>query len=220
MIGRALAEGLADRYALSLMSRSIDGTDLTRTDTLADRLVGHDAVVHLAWQYADPERRPTLGYFDNLAMSRSVLLAARAAGVPRVVMASSVHADYFYDHVGPELISPDRTPRGNDVYGCAKVMVEQLGRELAGDGLHVCTVRYGAVTPGGSPHPTDAWERRVWLSRRDLCNLIVRIVESSAPPEAALVYAVSDNEGRAHDTANPFGWEPVDRAEALAEVRP
>lgn len=214
-VGSALAAGLASRYRLTLMSRSIDGTDLSQLDSVAERLAGHDAVVHLAWQYVNSKRTRTLGYFGNLEMSRNVLRAARRAGVARAVMASSVHADYFYDWDGPGYLPPDRPPRGNDVYGSAKVLVEELGRELSDETLRVASVRYGAVTRDGLPHPSDAWERRVWLSHGDLCALLIRIIEAEDPPISSLLTAVSDNEGRVHDTANPFGWVPRDRAEAL-----
>ncbi len=220
-IGRVLMRTLADDFDLVGMSRRIDGTDLTDPDGLAERFAGLDAVVHLAWQYA--EHAPSgAGYFDNLAMNRNVLEAADAAGVRVAVMASSVHADYFYDH-NPQrdgLLTVQRTPRGNGPYGCAKVIVEEMGREFAAmqrdaGPLRVVCIRYGAVTPDGQPHGSDAWERRVWLSHRDLTDLIRRTLTVDAPEPFSLLYAVSDNAGRVHDVSNPFGWVPRDSASAL-----
>jgi hypothetical protein len=39
------------------------------------------------------------------------------------------------------------------------------------------------------------------------------ILGHETPPVYAKFYAVSDNEHRVHDTANPFGWTPRDSAE-------
>ena len=212
-IGRAVMRELAEGFDLTPMSRSINGTDLRDAAGLTQHFAGMQGVIHLAWQYAEHAKGG--GYLDNLAMNRNVLEAARSAGVKRVVLASSVHADYFYDWAGPELVHPDRPPRGNGPYGCAKVMVEEMGREAAGDALEVVCVRYGGVTAEGPPHPTDAWERRVWLSHRDLGTMLTAALTVAMPDPFAVLYAVSDNFGRVHDTTNPFGWVPVDRAEPL-----
>jgi len=209
-IGRPIMEGLAQRYGLVAMSRSINGADLRDAEAAAKCFAGCDAVVHLAWQYASGPTERGEDFLDNVMMHRNVLLAAKAAGVRRVVMASSVHADYFYDWAGPGLLTADRTPRANGLYGSSKLLVEALGRDLASPSFAVVNVRYGAVTPDGKPHPTDAWERRVWLSRSDLCSMIDAVLRHDNPPPHCTFYAVSDNENRVHDTKNPFGWVPCD----------
>ncbi len=219
-IGRVLTERLADDFDVKGMSRSLDGTDFLDPDGLAERFEGLDAVVHLAWQYAEHTPSGGGGFYDNLVMNENVYEAAQAAGVPKVVMASSVHADYFYDWRGPGLITPTRPPLGHHAYGCAKVLVEEMGREASASidgraGLHVVCIRYGAVTPADEPHPADPWERRVWLSHRDMTDLVRRVVKQDAPRRFLVLYAVSDNEGRVHDVTNPFGWTPRDGAGAL-----
>ena len=214
-IGQALAERLADTHELKLMSRSLDGTDLMDLDGLIERFRGLDAVVHLAWQYADSGEPEAAGHFDNLLMTRHVLLAACNAGVGKVLLASSVHAAYFYDWRGPGLQNPHAEPRAAGPYGSAKVLVEEMGREFAGDELHVGCIRYGAVTDDDTPDPDNPWERRVWLSHGDLASLIRKALAADWPDPFTLCYAVSDNEGRVHDTANPFGWTPSDGATLL-----
>jgi nucleoside-diphosphate-sugar epimerase len=207
---------LADRFELIPMSRSIDGTDLIDPGQLIDRFADLDAVVHLAWQYAGSDAPQSLDYFDNLRMNLNVLEAAATVGVGRVLLASSVHADYFYDWTGPALKHPHDEPRGNGPYGCAKVMVEELACRFTNDAMRVACIRYGAVTADNQPHPTDDWERRVWLSHADAGSLIDAALTRDWPEPYTLCYGVSNNEGRVHDLSNPWGWSPAERAERLA----
>ncbi|MEM6458311.1 MAG: NAD(P)-dependent oxidoreductase [Planctomycetota bacterium] len=213
-IGKAIAEGLPGLgdYELRPMSRSINGTDLMEADGLAEKFRGCDAVIHLAWGYARESEVPGRSSFNNLVMHRNVLDATKAAGVKQAVMASSVHADFFYDWMGPGLLGLDRQQRANGLYGGLKLLVETLDEEAADEDYRVVDVRYGGVTDDGQPHPTDSWERRVWLSYADLCRLMHAVLAHDDPPAYAKLYAVSDNEHRVHDTANPFGWEPQDSA--------
>ena len=219
VIGRALSQHLADDYDLTSIGPASDGTDVRLYPALPPVLAGHDVVIHLAWQYVGwgmrPNENPDLTHYDNLLMTRNALKASKEAGVKRMIMASSIHADYMYDWTGPRLMTVDDAPRGNGPYGASKLMVEEFCKEFADESLSVAAIRYGGVTPDGSPHPTDPWERRVWLSYRDLASLIRLIVEADELPTFSLMYAVSDNVGRVHDVANPFGWSPVDSAPAL-----
>lgn len=212
-IGKALMNGLKGHYDLRPMSRSINGTDLLDPEGLAEKLRGCDAVIHLAWMYTrDKDNNIGSGACNNIQMHRNVLDAAKQAGVKRLIMASSVHADFFYDWMGPGLLTTDRQQRANGLYGGLKLLIEALDQEHARDDLRIADVRYGGVTKNGEPHPTDSWERRVWLSHPDLCAMVRAVVDHDGPPNYALFYAVSDNEHRVHDTANPFGWEPQDSA--------
>lgn len=221
-IGRALRAGLEGVYELQPMSRSLDGTDLRDAAGLEARFAGCDAVVHLAWAYARDGQNTGSKSMANVLMHQNVLLAAKAAKVPRLVMASSVHADFFYDWMGPGLLGVDRQQRANGIYGGLKLLCEALGREHADEATRIVDVRYGGVTGDGSPHRTDNWEQRVWLSHPDLCAMARAVVDHPAPPVYSLFYAVSANDHRVHDTTNPFGWEPKDAADAdiRAELSP
>ncbi len=221
-IGRAMAQGLADDYDLQTFSYDEDGIDLTVADDLEQRFAGLDAVIHLAWVYTrDEVKRGELALL-NLQMHRNVMLSAKRAGVKRFVGASSVHADFFYDWMGPGLLSTDRQQRANGLYGGLKLAVEALDEEHADDHFRIADLRYGGVTDSGNPHPRDTWERRVWLSHPDLMELIRSIIAHEGGPNWTNLYAVSDNEHRVHDTVNPFGWTPKDRATAdiRAELSP
>lgn len=217
-IGRPIMMGLADRYDLLPLSRSVNGADLRDPDGIEALLAGCDAVIHLAWQYTSGKVPAGQEFLDNILMHRNVLHAAKAVGVKRAVMASSVHADYFYGWDGPGLLSVERASRANGTYGSTKQIIEALGNDVAEDSFRVVNVRYGGVTPTGAPNPRDPWERRVWLSHPDLCMMIDAVLSHDDPPVCSTFYAVSDNEGRVHDTTNPFGWTPRDGATALPGV--
>jgi nucleoside-diphosphate-sugar epimerase len=79
----------------------LDGLEWTRADIrsadLTSLFAGADAVVHLAW-LIQPSHRPSVLASVNVAGTRRVLDAVAAAGVPRLVYASSVGA---YAH-GPK----------------------------------------------------------------------------------------------------------------------
>jgi nucleoside-diphosphate-sugar epimerase len=70
---------------------AIDVGDATARDRLADALRGCDAVVHLAWAL-QPNHREDLLRRTNVAGTAAVLAAAAAAGVPHLLVASSVGA--------------------------------------------------------------------------------------------------------------------------------
>lgn len=221
-IGRAVMKGLAGKYELRPMSRSLNGADLMDADGLVEKFAGCDALIHLAWGYMHDEKKHGTGSLRNITMHQNALSAARKAGVNQAVMASSVHADFFYDFMGPGLLNTERQQRANGLYGGLKLLIEALDEELADENLRIADVRYGGVTADGSPHASDTWERRVWLSHRDLCAMIDALLSHGDPPVYAKFYAVSNNEHRVHDTANPFGWTPQDSAETdiRAELSP
>ena len=190
--------------------------------SFADSLRSCRAVVHLAW--IDCLGPPGAGstYLDvlpddgrhvrNLELTERLLRGALGAGVPRVVLASSVQADDFREFEGPGLLHPARIPRPLGPYGASKVLVEELGRHYGTRGLDVACIRLGAVTADGVPDPADPWERRVHLSHEDCASAIASCLEAPVVPgRFSVFYAVSDNPGRLHDLDNPFGWRPTPR---------
>jgi uronate dehydrogenase len=202
-IGAVLLQGL-DGHALTPLD--LPGCDLLRAD-LARELRGHDAVVHLAWRSAT-ESFHSKGFDPvNALMAHRVLEAAVAAGVGRVVAASSVHADRYRDLAGPEPLSPARTPEPDSPYGASKVLVEALGRYYAAHrGLEVVCIRFGGVTP----RDTEPDDPGVWLRHADCVGAVRCAIEAPAVPGGfALFYAVSDlGAPPLVDTSNPFGWRP------------
>src|SRR5437763_153837 len=67
--------------------------DARSLDQLTDAGMGHDALVHLAWNTASENFGHDNIYFDNASMAFNAYRASEQASVRRVVVASSVHAD-------------------------------------------------------------------------------------------------------------------------------
>lgn len=205
-IGRVLERGLP---------HEVTGFDLPEHDArseaqLAAAAVGHDALVHLAWN-ASSENADN-GAFDveNSVMVVNAYRAAQRSGVRRVVMASSVHADRATPPGdGPLIASGVPWPRSP--YGASKVFAEALGRHYADQGLEVVAVRFGGVDGHAAAHDFRPGARPPgdWLSHADCVSLVNACLTAPVVPERfAVLYAVSDNPGRVHDLTNPFGWRP------------
>src|SRR5690349_22909541 len=88
---RALGADPQVETIVKLARRPAEGVvtaDVERDD-LVPLFRGADAVVHLAWLF-QPTRRPEVTWRSNVEGSRRVLEAVGLAGVPTVVVASSV----------------------------------------------------------------------------------------------------------------------------------
>jgi nucleoside-diphosphate-sugar epimerase len=188
---------------------------------LYDHAQGHDTIVHLAWDF---ERDGWLAENlnpDNTLISYNVYQAAVDAGVKRVIMASSVHADKFAgrDVATQGLLKPFDLPLPDSPYGAGKCLMESLGRYYAdAKGLEVICIRFGGINRADAPPESPYSERQVWLSHRDCLNLVQACIDApTIPYNYTIVYAISDNDGRLHDLSNPFDWKPLDGAHAAAQ---
>lgn len=173
---------------------------------------GHDAIVHLAWDTSTDNFRSDHLNQENILKTFNVYKAAVEAGVSRVVMASSVHADKFTDRRITGLLKPYDLPLPDSPYGAGKVMMEALGRYYADTkGLEVICIRFGGVNSEDLPPEGPNSERQVWLSHNDCSRLVAACLEApNIPGNFQIIYGVSDNVNRIHDNSNPLGWEPVD----------
>ncbi|HVS02768.1 MAG TPA: NAD(P)-dependent oxidoreductase, partial [Thermoanaerobaculia bacterium] len=124
-------------------------------EDLAGLSRGHDVLVHLAWDTATESWRSGDISLDNQLMTVNAYEAALRTGVPRVIMASSVHADDYSGWTGAELMKATAVPAPDSPYGASKVFMEALGRYYAKQGLEVVCVRFMGVTPDGRPSPQD-----------------------------------------------------------------
>jgi nucleoside-diphosphate-sugar epimerase len=103
------------------------------SDDLREVVSGADAVVHLAWEIQPSRRRDRL-WRTNVLGTRRVLDAVVAAGVPRLVVASSVGVygpgpkDRLVDELWP------RNGIASSTYSVHKVAIERL--------LDACEVRH------------------------------------------------------------------------------
>jgi len=239
IIGGIVAEDLADRWDMTLVSRRrIRKPGFRRLDVahdydgLAKLVAGHDAVVHLAYVEEDEEA------VDNFAMVKNVCRAAlEAPKRPRLVLASSIHAvggwlDWDSEPLAsiargecsglrsrPAPLTIDKPLRPNGVYGALKGYIEILGRHYAERGLEVVAIRFGGVRADDG-FPDEAGYHAFFLSRRDCAHAVERAVEARLRQRWNLVFAVSRNRWRVHDITSAkrlIGYDPQDSAESVAD---
>lgn len=230
LIGRFLADGLADRHDVRALEHA--DADVTDLDALERAFEDCQAVVHLA--AASHVNAPWDAILPaNLVGAHHVYEAAYRAGVRRVVFASSNHAVGMYEWDDERFANPDRPielpadvpVRPDSLYGASKAWGEAVGRYYAErKGLSVICLRIGWVTdddrpPVAPPDPTPEEveiARRgagMWLSRRDCLSLVDAGL--LADVRFAIAYGVGDNVGRwfsLDEARDLLGWEPLDGA--------
>lgn len=210
-IGNVLKEGLKDYQITSI---DLPEDDVREYAKLLDVIPNHNAIIHLAWDTKTDNFKSEKINPENATMFYNVYKAATEAGVPRVIMASSVHADRFYGWKGPGHMSSERTPIPDSPYGAHKVFMEASGRYYATKGLEVVCIRFGGVNPQNKPPVDPPEERAAWFSHGDCVSLVRTILEAQTIPNNFLiVYGVSDNKNRLHDISNPLNWTPKDNAD-------
>lgn len=224
-VAAMLRPGLAGVGVRAVDTREVTGWDgaETRTGDLADpdftaaAVDGVDAVVHLA---ANP--RPGASWAElrrpNADAVVTLLDAAWAAGVRKVVLASSVHAMGGYVAEGlPEgtLVDPGWPTRPCCTYGATKVFAEAYARTVADGGeLSVLCLRLGGVVP----RPTDTGNLLGWLAPEDLRRLVRAAL--AADIRYGCYFGVSANTRGVFDHANAaaeLGYRPELDSEAYAD---
>lgn len=179
---------------------SVAETDLADLDALAELCSGADGVIHLG---GIPDEADFHDLAEvNIVGTYHVLEAARRAGVPRVVYASSNRLTGLYasgDHV-----APDMPPRPDGFYGVSKVAGEALCRLYADKfGISTVSLRIGSY----EPRPGSAREQRTWLSPADAVRAFIAAMTTTE--HTAVFYAVS---------ANTDGWWDLDAGTAVGFI--
>ena len=207
-IGGTLAHGLNTEYQLSRFDLKT-GSDVLDVPVLFAASRGVSAIIHCALdEQAENWKSPKIEP-KHLQMASNIYEAALANQIPRVIIASSVHADNFYHWQGPVLMDPDAHPHPKNPYGITKVATELLGSYYAETkGFEVVCIRFGGVNRENRP-PTDTFGRGHWLSHEDLLELFRTILRSMPVSHRhTVMYAVSSTQHSVHDTVNPWGWKP------------
>ncbi len=226
LVGSALREQLRMAgYALrSLDIRPIENpaaneesvvVDITDQAALTSHLQGVDAIVHLAACTTDapwPEQvhlsvEGTISLFD----------AARAAGVRRIVYASSHHVVGLHPRAphGP-VMGDTAILRPDSRYAVGKAFGEAIGSLYAyKHGMSVLSVRIGNV----NTRPIDRRRMGSWISARDLAQLF-RIGVEHPDLGFEIVYGISDASGLHYDNATAYalGYKPQDSSEGWDDV--
>ncbi|MBI1978998.1 MAG: NAD(P)-dependent oxidoreductase [Candidatus Aenigmarchaeota archaeon] len=212
-IGTVLRRGLV---GYDITPIDLSETDVRDYERLLEVFPEHDVVVHLAWNGKTENFRSGNIDPNNNLMTFNVYRAAIETKVPRVVMASSIHADSFYKWSGPELLTPDTLIGPDSPYGASKVFMEALGRYHAQQGLEVVCIRFGGVNPRDTLEVEEEGYNKVWLSHGDCVALVRTCIDTpKIPNNFLIIYGVSNNSQRVHDYSNPLGWLPKDDANGM-----
>lgn len=228
---------VADDRVLEVPEDRFFTSDLSAVDVLTRAMEGVDTVVHMA-ATPDGEADWETVLQSNVIGTRNVYEAAAAAGVKRVVAASSlmVYWGYLmqdepfrainegrYDDIDPAdipMLDHRSEPRPTSYYPASKVWAESLGRYYADlRGISVLCLRIGWVT--GADYPAnDTWGRSVWCSQRDIVQAVMCCVEAPTDLQYGIFNAISDNKYRFVDLEHArkvIGYQPQDSADAFFE---
>lgn len=227
-VGTVLRPRLRQQFRLRLLDRVVaeetqpdsiePGVEVCRIDVgdpdaVTEAFAGADAVVHLAG-LADPKLGWEDLYAGNVRPLRAIFDAAAANAVPKVVLASSLHAAGLYNRPEYWPVSPRLDPAPCCPYGVSKVILEALGRSHAErTGASVTCLRLGLT---GWP----LTERRylgMWLSPDDAGRLFDAALRTK---EAFGVhFGVSANTRNHWDTTSAqseLGYHPQNDSELHA----
>jgi len=211
IIGSILVPKLKEFY--NVTSADLPQYDLRNFETVSKLAVGKDAIIHLAWETKTDNFESGKINPDNSLMFENIYRTALRKKVPRVIMASSIHADNFQNNLlrkKPKMMKPYDTPLPTSPYGAHKIFLESLGKYYSTKGLEVACVRFGAVGYE-NPKRGDDEGSAVWLSNKDCLNLIRKILEvKNIANNFSIVYGVSNNKTRIHSNSNDLGWKPKD----------
>lgn len=206
VIGSVLKKGLPHE----ITDFDLPDGDVRNFDQMLNAARGHDVLIHLAWNTKTDNWLSDSFEVGNVEGMLNVYEAAHQAGIKRVIVASSVHADDFVGHhiVGP--MDPYALPTPDSLYGASKCMAEAVGRYYASaKGMEVICIRFGGVNRENRPPVTPPSEQQVWFSHEDCISLVDACIQSDDVPENyAIVYGMSNNKDLIHDLSNPFGWTP------------
>ncbi len=221
-IGRSLRLGLRDEYRLTLFNRSAI-VDLSPTETFQQGSTadagavlraarGVDAIVDMAGVSDVQSFRERL-LPVNVLGTYNVFEAARLAGVPRLIYAST-HRVVGYHPAGHRLDERAEI-RPDSMYAVTKCFAEATGRLYAEKaGLQVVCLRIGFF----HERPLDERHLAIWISPADMARLVRCAIEAPGV-RFEIVYGVSRNTRGWWDLSRAkqaLGYEPQDDAEAYA----
>ncbi|NTG51131.1 NAD(P)-dependent oxidoreductase [Agrobacterium rhizogenes] len=228
MTGAAGGVGQALRPLLSEIAENVVLSDIVAVDDLrpnerfvgcdlADRsgvdalVQGVDGIIHLGG--VSTEKAFDLILQGNIIGLYNLYEAARQAGMPRIIFASSNHTIGYYRR--DERIDSTVPTRPDSLYGVSKVYGEAVA-SLYFDkfGQETLSVRIGSCFP----EPRNPRMLATWFSVRDFLSLCGRAFETSRLGHT-IVYGASNNDEQWWDNRNAafLGWKPQDSAAAWRE---
>jgi NAD(P)-dependent dehydrogenase (short-subunit alcohol dehydrogenase family) len=185
--------------------------DVTDLPALIEASRGADAIVHLGGLAGEDSWQQISAI--NIQGTFNVFEAARAAGVPRVVFASSNHAVGFRDRsIAP--VPHDAFFAPDTYYGVSKVAGEALAALYANRyGLDAICLRIGSCFD----RPSTTRMLSTWLSPDDAGRLVEAAL-TAPKPGFRVVWGISANTRGWFDLAagRELGYHPEDDAERYA----
>ncbi|MDV3123489.1 NAD(P)-dependent oxidoreductase [Mycobacterium sp. 21AC1] len=188
---------------------------VTDAKAMRDACTGVDAVIHLGGISVEAPWQDILT--NNIDGTRVMLEEARAAGVARVVLASSNHAVGFYgrDDAGPDGLPADIPPRPDTYYGFSKAAQEALGALFHSRyGMDVTCLRIGSCFE----KPWDSRSLWTWMSPDDGARLLEACL-ATPEPGFRTVWGISRNTRRwwSLKAGEQIGYHPQDDSEVFAQ---
>jgi nucleoside-diphosphate-sugar epimerase len=224
-IGRAAVQELQAR------GRRVRGFDLAPTPGLADMVVGTltseadvrramdgvESLIHMAATPDDAENNFLTEIVpNNIVGLYHVLEAARAAGVKRMVLASSGQVTWYQRFRGPLPLGVDVQPTPRYWYACSKVFLEAAGRAFSEQfGMKVLVVRLGwcpRTKEQVEEITASDWARDVYLSPGDAGRFCAAAVEAPLYAPYSVVNVTSKPVDKTYVDLEParrlLGWAP------------
>ncbi|MDW4498211.1 NAD-dependent epimerase/dehydratase family protein [Sulfitobacter sp. D35] len=231
-LGRILrcywTEGAAAWQSRSAAPGYLSFDPLASPSELQQAAQGRRAILCLAGVTPAEAARSGAPMRRNIDVARAAIAAAGAAGVPRVLLASS--AAVYGQAAG--LLEETRDCDPVSDYGKSKLEMERLGTELGADlGVEVCSLRIGNVAGadvilGGwrdgfalDTLPDGTTPRRSYIGPNSLARAVHGLLDAPRLPEAVNVAAPGAVEMGALLDAAGLGWQPrAAGPEVIAEV--
>ncbi len=226
LIGSLLAQELSGRHKVRGLCRShVTGYEqvnasITNYEAILPAFRDIDVVIHLAAFRADDPIGELLR--TNIDGTYNVFRAAAECGVRRVVFASSGGvirgylndlSDGATDTFGNRVaIDADSVPRPVRPYDATKAAGESIARVFHENvGLETVCVRVGKCV--ADDVPVEGLVRPLWVSQRDITQILTRCVEHPGQLGYKIVYGMSANIPPVVDLTDArrlFGYEPQD----------
>ncbi|WP_150275129.1 NAD-dependent epimerase/dehydratase family protein [Paenibacillus tepidiphilus] len=224
IIGNTIYKGLKEdgRYDLTGADIQADEDqgivqlDIADEKRLNELTRGIDTVLHFAWMKDNDD---FLGKVldGNVSGAYKLLEAAVENGVRRVIFASSNHAMGYYKT--DETPGPMDPYRPDSFYGLSKCYIELLGRLYSDQGkISSINIRIGNFPGDDRPHSERAGH--IWISERDMLQLVVCCIEADDKMTYLNLYGTSANSDNYYNIdylEELIGYKPQDDATALLE---
>lgn len=171
--------------------------DLSNRDALQSAASGVRTLIHLA---AMPDDSEEPDFFSkklvptNIVGLYNVLEAARVAGIPRVVLASSGQVNWTQQYHGPLPVGAKDPITPRHWYAATKVFMESVGYSYAQNlGRTTLAIRLGwCPRLGQAPEiASNLTAQDLYLSPGDAGRFFLRTVEANVPQGFHILYAAS-----------------------------